>query len=487
MMAPDERPVVAVAGASGFVGREVGRVLGERLRLVALSRGAGDGLTGYGEARACDLFSLKDAETALAGVDTAIYLVHSMLPSARLVQGRFQDLDLICADNFARAAERAGVRRIIYLGGILPRDTAKLSPHLASRLEVERVLGGRTPRLTVLRAGLIIGAGGSSFEIMVRLVKRLPAMLAPRWTQTPAQPIALADVVELLGHCVATPATAGEVYDIAGPEGVSYRGLMQRVGVALRKQRRIVPLPIITPRLSALWITLITGAPRQLITPLIASLHHEMLAGDRRLQEAAGIPGRGLDEAIAAALTAPTPATPTAYVARKASSGGRGRWRGVRSVQRLRLPPGRDAAWVADEYIRWLPRGARPLLRVDRSDTHVRFFLRRTRRMLLELTPAPERSQPDRQLLYVTGGLLAARDGRGRLEFREAPGDTILAAIHDFQPRLPWWIYRVTQALVHLWVMWRFGRHLDRVARTEPRTASPAPLTPAARPPPAAR
>ncbi len=463
-MEHDARPVVAVAGASGFVGQEVGRVLGERFRLIALSRGSATGLAGYGEARACDLFSLKDAEAALVGVDTAIYLVHSMLPSARLVQGRFQDLDLICADNFARAAERAGVRRIIYLGGILPHDTRGLSAHLTSRLEVERVLGGRRPQLTVLRAGLIIGAGGSSFEIMVRLVKRLPAMLAPRWTSTPTQPIALTDVVGLLGYCVATPSTGGATYDIAGPEVVTYRALMQRVSVVLRRQRRIIPLPIITPRLSALWIALITGAPRRLIAPLIASLRHEMLARDRRLQVAAGMPGTALDDAITSAL-AGAPPPPTAYTARV--SAGRGRTRGVRSVQRLRLPPGRDAAWVAEEYLRWLPRGARPLLRVERDGLRIRFFLAPTRRVLLELTSAPERSQPDRQLLYVTGGLLAARGGRGRLEFREAPGDTVLTAVHDFEPRLPWWIYRFTQATVHLWVMWRFGRHLDRSARAD--------------------
>ncbi|MBL8622776.1 MAG: hypothetical protein JNK64_15780 [Myxococcales bacterium] len=457
-----ERPVVAVAGASGFVGQAVGRALGDRLHLIALSRGARAGLPGYREARACDLFSLKDAEAALVGVDVAIYLVHSMLPSARLVQGRFQDLDLICADNFARAAERAGVKRIIYLGGILPSDTATLSAHLTSRLEVERVLGGRRPALTVLRAGLIIGAGGSSFEIVTRLVRRLPAMLAPRWTSTPTQPIALSDVVDLLGYCVATPATAGEIYDVAGPEVVSYRALMQRVSVILRRQRRIVPLPIITPRLSALWISLITGAPRRLIAPLIDSLRHQMIAGDRRLQAAAGIPGLSLDAAITAALASADAAPPTAYQAQ------RGRARGVRSVQRLPLPAGRDAAWVADEYVRWLPRGARPLLRVERGPGPIRFFLTGTREPLLELTAAPERSQPDRQLLYVTGGRLAARGGRGRLEFREGPGATVLAAIHDFEPRLPWWIYRATQALIHRLVMWRFGRHLARLAPAAP-------------------
>lgn len=451
---------VAVAGASGFVGRAVGRALAGRAHLIALSRGAGSDLEGYAEARPCDLFSLKDAEEALAGVDVAIYLVHSMLPSARLVQGRFQDLDLICADNFARAAERAGVQRIIYLSGILPADTRALSAHLASRLEVEHVLGARRPRLTVLRAGIIIGAGGSSFEIIVRLVKRLPAMLLPAWTATPTQPIALADVVALLGHCVEHPETAGEIHDIAGPEVLTYEQLMRRVAAVLRRRRRIVPLPIITPRLSALWISLITGAPRRLISPLIASLRHVMTAGDRALQRRAGIPGVDLDAAIATALETDTAGAPSAYTVTTPAP--RQRRRGVRSVQRLPLPPGRDAAWVAAEYMRWLPRGPLPLLRVTSDATHSRFFARGLARPLLELTAAPHRSQADRQLLYVTGGLLAAEGGRGRLEFREAPGGTVLAAIHDFEPRLPWLVYRFSQALVHLAVMWRFGRHLRR-------------------------
>ena len=130
-----------------------------------------------------------------------MYLVHSMLPSAHLTQGNFRDFDLICADNFGRAAARNGVRQIIYLGGIVPAAANRghaLSSHLASRLEVENTLAASGVPVTALRAALVVGRGGSSFDILVKLVTRLPAMICPAWTSTRTQPIALSDVVALL-------------------------------------------------------------------------------------------------------------------------------------------------------------------------------------------------------------------------------------------------------------------------------------------------
>jgi len=177
----DERTRVAIAGASGFVGRALLSALSPSHDVIALGRRASAEKTTPGlEWRACDLFNLRDAERALAGADVAIYLVHSMMPSAQLTQGRFDDLDLICADNFARAAEANGVRHIIYLGGLLPSSGSSLSRHLESRFEVERTLASRGVPVTTLRAGLIIGAGGSSFDMMARLVGRLPFMLGPQ-------------------------------------------------------------------------------------------------------------------------------------------------------------------------------------------------------------------------------------------------------------------------------------------------------------------
>src|SRR5690606_15038482 len=171
--------------------------------------------------RACDLYSLLQAEQALAGADYAFYLVHSMMPMASLTQGSFEDIDLILADNFARAASKAGVKQIIYLGGIIPSGTL-LSRHLRSRLEVEQTLAAHGVPVTRIRASLIVGARGSSFQIVEKLVKRLPLLLCPRWTRTLTQPIALKDVLEILQYVMGKPEHFHHAYDVGGPSVLSY-------------------------------------------------------------------------------------------------------------------------------------------------------------------------------------------------------------------------------------------------------------------------
>jgi len=481
---------VAIAGASGFVGRALARALGPDHGVIALGRSppadepaGSDGPRPSLDWRRCDLFSLLDAERGLAGADVGVYLVHSMLPTSRLVQGHFQDLDLICADNFARAARRAGLRRIVYLGGLVPpAGGARLSAHLASRLEVERALAAHGVPLIALRASMVIGAGGSSFEIMVRLVERLRAMICPAWTLTPTQPIALADVVRLLRFAIDDGDLPAGDYDVGGPDVVSYRALMGLTAARLGLPRRpMLPVPFFSPGLSRLWVSLFGGAPRALVMPLVQSLRHPMVARDRRLQERAGVPGTplvaALDDALAARAAsarggARLGAHPAQAIRRLARPAG-----DVRSVQRLALPRGHDARWIADEYLRWLPRHLRFLLHVDitRGDgggngqgppivCQFRFAL--LRRPLIELRFSPERSTPDRPLFYVTGGLLARRDpSRGRLEFRELPGrTTALAALHDYVPRLPFAVYVATQGLVHRMAMAAFARHLRHAA-----------------------
>jgi uncharacterized protein YbjT (DUF2867 family) len=467
----EDRSTVVVAGASGFIGQALAQRLAGRHRLVGLSRAPRTG-DGYDEWRACDFFSLRDAEQALEGARYAVYLVHSMMPSARLVQGRFEDLDLICADNFGRAARSAGVEQIIYLGGLVP-DDEHLSAHLESRREVEVALGGHGVPVTTLRAGLVIGAGGSSFVMMLRLVRRLPMMVCPSWTRTTCQPIALDDVTDIITYCLGRAACFGGTYDIGGPDVLSYRDMMLETAEVLGVRRPTLPVPVISPGLSRLWITAITGAPKELVAPLIQSLAHSMVTGDRRLQAEANVPGIPFREAIARALdqearsTRPSVQKPLAYAAPRAAEGAPR----VRSVQRLPRPPGKDAAWVAAEYVRWLPTGLWPILRLSVEGRDApgearvcRFYLARMRQPLLELTFAPGRSAPDRQLFYITGGLLVVETGRGRLEFRETPdGRSVLAAIHDYRPRLPWRIYESTQARFHLLVMHAFGSHLARV------------------------
>ena len=403
-----------IAGATGFVGRALAHALAPDHHVVGLSRGAREPDADVAAWRACDLFSLLDAERALEGADLAVYLVHSMMPSAHLTQGSFRDFDLVCADNFARAARKVGARQIVYLGGLTPAGE-HLSAHLASRLEVEQALEGYGVPVTTLRAGLVIGPGGSSFEMLRRLVERLPAMLCPVWTSTRMQPIALADVVSLLRYVLGREACFGQNYDVGSPDVLNYRELLGLTGELLGHRRRMYPVPFLTVGLSRLWVRLITGAPLDLVGPLVESLEHEMVAGDQRLQAMAGLPGLGARAALELALApAPSASPPRAPIAFRPSSPRAARR--VRSVQRMSLPPGRDAAWAAEEYVRWLPSFFRGLLRVDVDAGRVRRFRFVGVGVLLELTPAPARSTPDLQLFYVTGGR-----SRGR---RSAPASS---------------------------------------------------------------
>jgi uncharacterized protein YbjT (DUF2867 family) len=472
--AEHRRPRVAVAGASGFVGQALLRVLARDFDVVALARDPGRRADAAPEGvtwRACDLFSLLDAERALEGADLAVYLVHSMLPSARLVQGSFEDLDLIAADNFGRAARAAGVRRIVYLGGLLP-DGGALSRHLASRLEVEETLRASGVPLTTLRAGLVVGAGGSSFEMLVRLVRRLPAMLCPAWTLTRTQPVALSDVVATLRAALTREEALGATIDVGGPEVLTYRGMLAETARQLGLRRHLVPLSLFSPRLSTLWVRAVTGAPRALVAPLVESLSHEMVARDRTLQVALAGEAKPFRAALASALAEGSGATALERMRERPTV------RLVRSVQRLPLPRGWDAAAAARAYGTWLPRAFRPFLDVrTEGGTRLAFRLRPLRTPLLVLEPSPERSSPSRALFYIRGGLLARDGERGRLEFREALGGRVLlAAIHDFEPRLPWPLYVATQAVAHVVVMRAFGRHLAAAGPRPGGQAAEAPV-----------
>jgi uncharacterized protein YbjT (DUF2867 family) len=464
------RDTIVIAGATGFVGHAVAERLAARgddaqLEIVGLTRGRREATGAWDRLVSCDLFSLKDVERALTGARYVAYLVHSMLPSARLVQGAFADLDLICADNVGRAAAKLGVEQIVYLGGLIPEEE-QLSAHLASRREVERALGAHGVPVTTLRAGLVIGKNGSSFELLSRLVRRLPAMVLPSWTERRCQPIDLATTASLIDYVVGRAETYGQTFDIGGPDILCYREMLAIVGDVLGTKRPAVPVPLLTPHLSRLWISLVTGAPAPLVAPLVESLRHDLVCRDRRLQAAAALPGLPFREAVINAVDQGKPAAgkPQAY-----KPAPRAPVTGVRSVQRIHLPHGRDAEWAAHEYMRWLPGNAGPL-RVDVSDDRVcRFYLAGMARPLLELTFARERSSSDRQLFYVTGGLLARPTPRGRLEFRVTPdGAHLLAAIHEYTPRLPWAIYRWSQALVHRWVMHRFDKHLAALTPLPP-------------------
>ncbi len=452
---------IFIAGASGFIGKALIEAIlsSTEHQVVAFSRGKSSQVHQRLRWIQGDLFSLKDITEAMQGCDQALYLVHSMLPSASLVQGTFYDMDLILADNFARAARHLGVGHVLYLGGLLPDDVSALSWHLKSRLEVEQCLASAAARVTVLRAGMVLGQGGSSFAIMRRLVERLPIMFCPRWTATRSQPIDLDDLKGIVLACLRDEKIQGQVWDIGGPAVMTYREMMRTTAEAMGRRPLMIPVTAFSPKLSRFWVTLVTGAPRALVYPLVLSLRHSMIVNPARRFPYPELMATSFAESLA--RWAPLAEgevhafkRPVALDAPKH----------VRSVQRLLLPSAKTAAWIAEEYFRWLPRFFSFLIRIEIRDTFCNFYLLVPQLRLLILEKSLERSQSDRQLLYIRGGLLASKQLRGRLEFREVLGGRfILAAIHDFRPALPWIIYKWTQAVVHLVVMHAFGRHLKRI------------------------
>jgi len=444
---------ILVSGASGFIGKAVVRMLLEETdhEVVALSRYERVSDHPRLTWKRCDLFSLKDLSGAMVGVDYAFYLVHSMLPSASLSQGTFYDFDLLLADNFRRTAEMFKLRHIIYLGGMIP-ESSHLSWHLKSRLEVEQALRSSSIPVTALRAGLIIGPEGSSFTILEKLTRRLPMLVCPAWTRTLSQPIALQDVMNVFRRLLKTPNLWGGVYDIGGKEVVTYQQLIQKTASMFGKRKPIFNLNLIPLALSRLWVSLITGVSKDLVYPLVLSLKHPMLVSKKNQWPFQEDLKTDLEHALSLSQK---------NIGNKVFSGYLTERKDVRSIQRLVLPKGKNAKWVAEEYFRWLPQFLSKLVGVKVEGERCRFYLIHPSICMLELERSVERSTSDRQLLYIVGGMLAKVHSRGRLEFREVLNrQFVLAAIHEFTPALPWFIYRYTQAIIHLLVMNAFGRHL---------------------------
>jgi uncharacterized protein YbjT (DUF2867 family) len=478
------RLTVVMTGATGFVGTALRRGLAPHFRLVGLTRSAADLPQTLGEKRngdetewrSCDLFSLLELEKTMQDADYAIYLANSRLPSSRLVQGRPEDIDLIMADNFARAAQFCGVKHILYLSSLIPAKEA-LTGSLASRIEVEQTLGSGATPLTTLRAGIIVGPSGTSLRIIINLVRRLPVMILPEWTLTQTQPVAIDDVVRAVRLCLGDPRYFGGQYDIVGPDVMTFREMLERTAGAFGKRRVMINFPHGSPTLSKLWVTMLGGASHFLVGPMVDSLRHPMVTQANPVQATLATGAKSFDVALRESFDGKgrMPPNPRDHI-RAIDDRAIRRARRVRSVQRLPLPSGWTARQVTAEYYRWLPGTLRPLLRCDIDPwISVRVRLGFTRWLLIEFTCAPHRSSEDRQLLYITGGALARtkNNAKGRIEFREIlDRHCMLAAIHDYTPTLPWSIYRSTQALVHLWVMRRFGRHLARIHSSG--TAPPA-------------
>lgn len=451
------KPTIAIAGASGFVGRWFIDRFHKEFNIIAFSRKKVEGSVREGvEWRIVDMYSLSSTTQALRDADYALYLVHSMQPSTRLNQSNFEDTDLLLADNFARAAKENDLKQIIYMGGIIPKDGTELSKHLRSRFEVEQTLGNTGIPVTTLRAGIIIGPGGSSFQIVEKLVNRLPAMACPAWTKSNSQPIDVRDVMHILQYVMGNEQSFGRSIEIGGDEVISYMDMLRLTARTKRKNRLIFSVPFFTLGLSKLWVGLFSDTHPTFVSPLIESLRHEMVV-DTSTHQGLSLPAiqHGIQDSVNNALSNKhsIPKLPRREQRAKEKNT-------VRSVQRLPNPARLSARWVAKLYQTWLPTLFRYLIRVDVTNNISSFRVFGTE--LLKLEYIEDRSDEDRQLFYIVGGKLAKRLDYGWLEFRNVLSrEFTIGAIHEFVPRLPWYLYIFTQAQIHLWVMKRFGKYLS--------------------------
>ena len=299
-----------VTGASGYIGgRLIARLLAEGRAVRALARDP-DRLGSLDlavERARGDLVAGTGLEAALEGVETAYYLVHSM---ERLRagpngngngDGDFGARDRRAAHNFATAAQAAGVERVVYLGGIVPRGTT-ISPHLASRLEVEEILLGAIPGSTAFRASIVVGAQSSSFRLLVRLVERLRFLPFPAWRDNRTRPVFETDAIEYLARAPQAAEAAGRSLDIAGPDTLTYGEMIERIAELMGLGRVAVPLGLSqTPTASAV-VAALVGQPVELVRPLMESLEYDLLPRDEDAAKIFGVRPHRFDRAVEHAL-----------------------------------------------------------------------------------------------------------------------------------------------------------------------------------------
>jgi len=285
---------VAVTGATGFIGAAVAKALTDDGHDVTALTRQPDHYTGDGRAVHADIGDAESLRRALEGQEAAYYLVHS------LAVEDFAERDRDGAIAFAAAATDAGLSQVVYLGG-LGDDRDDLSEHLRSRREVESVLRDGAPT-TALRAGIVIGDGSIGWEILRQLVERLPAMITPRWVQTKTQPIGLDDAVIDLVGVLGRPETIGEIYDIGGPEVLTYLEMMVIASRIMDRHRVIVAVPLLSPRLSSYWLRLVTDVDLTAARALVDSLTNEVVVRDHRLDELLGHTPMTFAQAAAKAL-----------------------------------------------------------------------------------------------------------------------------------------------------------------------------------------
>ena len=287
---------ILVTGATGFIGSKlVEKLTQKEYSVKGMSRQKIQDKPGVKFVKA-DVFNHDELQTCLQGVEIAFYLLHSMEGDKKNWK-EFASREKTQAKNFLKAATITGVKRIIYLGGLV-NESLDLSPHMKSRKEVGEILSSGNIPVTQLQASLIIGAQGGSYAMLRYLVERLRVMVCPSWVKSFAQPIALDDVIDYLVGCMEKPQTIGKIYDIGGPEKLTYEELMRQYAAYLNKNLFIIEIPFLTTRLSSYWVDLITPVKASLARPLIDSLVHDTIVSDNSITKIIPLKLKSVRESI---------------------------------------------------------------------------------------------------------------------------------------------------------------------------------------------
>ena len=441
---------ILLTGASGYIGSHLMNKLKDNYEIIAISRNIENKSNEHNVTwKAADLFDLNEITEVMEDIDIAIYLVHSMMPSAKLTQASFEDMDALLADNFAKAASYNKVQHIVFMSGLIP-NTSELSPHLRSRLECEQILGSYGVPVSTLRAGLIIGSKGSSYPILKKLVDRLPGLLLPKWAYNTTLPVAIKDVIDGLYKIVERQPNKNESIDIGGPSHMTYKDLFKQTAEVLDKRLPTVDLPIIPIWLSKYWVKLISGVPKEMVYPLMDSLIHDMIRNDENVVKDISIGKIDYKESVRNALEEET------KTQKKGKSSRKGDIKDVRAISRVVLPKDVNMIQLAESYANFLNRITLNVVNSDFNEDNFTISVPCLNKDLLLLSKDFKASNNERILYRIVGGdfALDSDGGNARLEFRRLPNsDACIIALQEYEPTLPWWVYKYTQAKVHKSVM----------------------------------
>ena len=482
-MVADQRSLILLTGASGYIGGRLLKALEKTGRPVrCLARHPEflkSKVTPSTEVVRGDCLDRASLTLSMAGVETAYYLVHSMGSA-----GRFEEEDRQAAKNFAHAAREAGVRRIIYLGGLGTEDKA-LSAHLRSRHEVADLLRSSGIPTVEFRASIVIGSGSLSFEMIRALVQRLPVMICPRWVQVKAQPIAVEDVIAYLMEALAAPRDEGGVFEIGGTDQVSYGEIMQEYARQCGLRRWMIPVPVLTPRLSSLWLGLVTPIYARVGRKLVDSMRNPTLVRNTAALSAFTVKPQSLRVAIERALRHEDQEfSETSWSDALSSSGKPQSWGGVQFGTRLvdsravhvGVPPtlafaplrriGGKNGWYFADFLWWI-RGALDLLVGGVG-------VRRGRRDPESLSPGDaldfwrvEAFEPDRRLSLAAEMKVP---GRAWLQFEVEPDGrgSVIRQTAIFDPAgLAGLLYWYMLYPVHRWIFRGMLREIAAAAERE--------------------